>query len=170
MAWDFHLLFCRHARGIRCFLQRRGLDPDSAAELTQETFLRVLSAPISAQGDAESEDHASAYLYRVARNLGINHARRSLMTATLPLDAPCALRAAVQEQHAETIVVHRQQLRLVAAALADMPDRQRRAFVLHRIDGWPIARIGEHIGLSSTRTWELVHDAYRQIVLRSGGV
>lgn len=167
MAWDFQSLFRRHAPGIARSLRRRGLDAEAAADLTQDTFARVI-----ARGPAQDvSDYLSrAYLYRVARNLGINHAKRQALVLSLPLEQSEAQWALAREPDAETILASREQLPLVAAVLAELPERQRCAFLLHRVENWPIARIAEEIGLSPTRTWELVRDTYRRIVLRTGGL
>ncbi|WGR59422.1 hypothetical protein E3U26_01150 [Paracoccus ferrooxidans] len=104
------------------------------------------------------------------RALDINHAKRQALVLSLPLEQSEAQRALAREPDAETILASREQLRLVAAVLAELPERQRCAFLLHRVENWPIARIAEEIGLSPTRTWELVRDTYRRIVLRTGGL
>lgn len=167
MAWDFQSLFQRHAPGIARSLRRRGLDAEVAADLTQDAFARVIArGPVQDVSDCLSR----AYLYRVARNLGINHAKRQALVLSLPLERPEAQRALACEPDGEAILVAREQLRLVAQVLAGLPERQRRAFLLHRIEGLPIARIADQIGLSPTRTWELVRDSYRRIVLRTGGL
>ncbi|WP_460275920.1 RNA polymerase sigma factor [Celeribacter sp. ULVN23_4] len=167
MAWDFQKLFQRHAGGIARSLQRRGLDAEVACDLTQEAFVRA----IAAQPESDAPDHLTqAYLYKVARNLGINYAKRQALFSPVSLDAPEAQRVLAREPDTETIVASREQLRIVRAVLTEMPERQRRAFLLHRIENRPMARIAEELGLSTTRIWELVHDAYLQIVLRTGGL
>lgn len=166
-AWDFHYLFRRHAGGIRRSLTRRGFDTDVAADLTQDAFVRAMS---NACGDSVSGHFAQAYLYRIARNLGINHAKRRAFLQTIPLDTAEAQMVPGTQPDTETMIINRESLRLVIEILAELPDRHRQAFLLHRIEGWSIARIADYIGLSSTRTWELVREAYRQIVLRTGGL
>ncbi|WP_430691779.1 sigma factor [Nitrobacter winogradskyi] len=44
MPWDFHTLFMRHSKEIANALRRRGVSPENAADLTQEAFLRLLTA------------------------------------------------------------------------------------------------------------------------------
>ena len=167
MAWDFQGLFGRHARGISRALQRRGFDQEVAADLTQDTFLRVMSA--APEGEPP-EALMQAYLYKVARNLGINHAKREALFRPVDMDTPEAQAALARAPDTETLVASREQLRLVRAILMSLPELQRRAFLLHRIGNLPIARIAGEIGLSTTRTWELIRGAYREIVLRSGGL
>lgn len=167
MAWDFHSLFQMHAGGIRRSLRRRGFDGETAGDLTQDTFVRVMTA----QPESDGREHLTrAYLYKVARNLGINHAKRQSLFTPMSLDEPDAQPALAREPDTESIVVTRDQLRLVRTILLDLPPRHRQAFLLHRIENWTVARIADHMGISSTRAWELIHASYRQIILRTGGL
>ncbi|HWK38129.1 MAG TPA: sigma factor-like helix-turn-helix DNA-binding protein, partial [Hyphomicrobium sp.] len=47
--------------------------------------------------------------------------------------------------------------------LAELPEKTRRAFELHRLGEHTLAEVGEKIGLSTARTWALVHEAYRHL-------
>lgn len=94
MAWDIHILFLRHARGISRSLRRRGLDAETAADLTQDTFVSTMAA----RPDSDAPDNLMrAYLYRVARNLGVNHSKRQALIGTLSLDDPEAQRVPARE-------------------------------------------------------------------------
>ncbi|NPD17301.1 sigma-70 family RNA polymerase sigma factor [Xinfangfangia sp. D13-10-4-6] len=167
MAWDIHGLFQRHSRGISRALRRRGLDAETAADLTQDTFVRTLAAG----PDNDAADHLKqAYLYRVARNLWVNHTKREALLVSVPWDDPQAVTAQACAPDTETIVANREHLHLVTALLETLPERQRRAFLLHRIHNLPMARIAEELGISTTRTWELIRETYRLIVLRTGGL
>jgi RNA polymerase sigma-70 factor (ECF subfamily) len=61
-------------------------------------------------------------------------------------------------------------VKLMEAALAELPERTRKAFELHRLDERTISDIAQELGLSTTRTWTLIREAYRHIVLRTGGI
>lgn len=167
MAWDIDALFTRHSQGIFLSLKKRGFDTETALDLTQDAFLRALQA--QPRGDAP-EHSMRAYLYKIARNLGINYARRQGLAPMLPLDAASQASLVAREGDPESIVATRQQLRLVQEVLDSLPARQRQAFILHRLEGLPISQIAAELGLSNTRSWELVHQAYRTIVLRLGGL
>jgi len=72
--------------------------------------------------------------------------------------------------NAERIVYDRQLLQLTAAAMSELPERTRLAFELHRLGDHTLADVAQKIGLSTTRTWALVRDAYRHLILRTGGI
>lgn len=61
---DLKSLFQQHARALQSFLLRKSRDPNLAADLVQESFLRL-----SEQARHDYIDNSPAYLYRTARNL-----------------------------------------------------------------------------------------------------
>ncbi|MGV1873171.1 sigma-70 family RNA polymerase sigma factor [Agrobacterium rosae] len=167
MAWDLHGLFLRHANGIARSLRRRGLSEETAADITQDTFLRVLLVP---PAENVSNSNPAAYLYQVSRNLGINHQRRECLMDTVDLGDESVTNIVDPSPLPDTVVYDRQRLRLTEEALAELPERARRAFELHRLGERTISDVGQEVGLSTSRTWALIRDAYRHIVIRTGGM
>jgi RNA polymerase sigma-70 factor (ECF subfamily) len=153
-----------HAGEIVRALRRRGLSADTAADITQEAFLRVLTL---GPQEGSAIHNPKAYLHQVSRNLSINHQRRERLVTMVELDDALAERIVDPTPNAETVVYDRQRLRQTAQALAELPERTRKAFVLHRLGEHTIADVAKEIGLSTTRTWTLIRDAYRHLVLRT---
>src|SRR5690606_18573616 len=118
-----------HARDIAQSLRRRGIAEETAADLTQDTFVRVLVSP-PASGTASH--NPAGYLFRVARNLGIDHQRRERLLNYVDLAPEVFAAIADPSPSPETAVYDRQRLALTQAALAELPARTRRAFELHR--------------------------------------
>ncbi len=158
MAWDIHNLFKRHAQELKRSLRRRGLSEDNAADLTQDTFLRIMT--VSARG---SVDNPRAYLFQVSRNLATDFERRSRAAPFLAIAEDIVEAVADPRPSAEKALYYKQRLLASQAALAELPERTQRAFVLHRLDGLSIAEIGPLVGLSTTQTWSLIRDAYRHV-------
>jgi RNA polymerase sigma-70 factor (ECF subfamily) len=167
LSWDLHTLFRRHAGEIVRALRRRGLSAETAADITQEAFLRVL---MLRPQDGAAIHNPKAYLHQVSRNLSINHQRRARLVDMVELDDALSERLVDPAPNAETIVYDRQRLKQTAAALTELPERTRTAFMLHRLGDHTISDVARKIGLSTTRTWALIHDAYRHIVLRTSGI
>lgn len=167
MSWDLHKLFKEHAKEIMRALRRRGLSEEAAADLTQDTFLRVLAA---APRDASGVHNPRAYLHQVSRNLSINLQRRERASPIVSASEEVLAQVADLAPSPETIVRDRQSVKLMEAALAELPERTRKAFELHRLDERTISDIAQELGLSTTRTWTLIREAYRHIVLRTGGI
>ncbi|MDR6869333.1 RNA polymerase sigma-70 factor (ECF subfamily) [Bosea sp. BE125] len=164
MVWDIQKLFRHHAKDIARSLRRRGLTAEMAADLTQDTFLRVLSSP---PRDDAAHHNPKAYLYQVSRNLSINHIRRERLVERVELDDEAFAQLAEPLPSPETIVHDRQRLKLVEAALAELPARTRTAFEMHRLGDHTISEVARELDLSVTRTWTLIRDAYRHIVMRT---
>lgn len=100
---------------------------------------------------------------RAARNLMTDEWRRDRRRPLTDL-APHARDAVTDPApRADQRLEDRERLSCVARALAQMPPRTRRVFELHRLGGRTIAEVGAGIGLSPTRTWGLIHEAYRII-------
>ena len=165
MAWDLQKLFQRHALDISRALRKRGHSAETAADLTQDTFLRVLAA---APADGTANHNPKAYLYQVSRNLSVNHFKRHRLMGTVDLGEEILAQIPDPSPTPETVVYDRQRLRCTALALAELPERTRIAFELHRLNDLTIAEVAARLGLSTTRTWALIRDAYRHIVLRAG--
>jgi RNA polymerase sigma-70 factor (ECF subfamily) len=68
---DAELLFALHRQGVFRYLCRVVGRPDTAQDLTQEVFLRVTRARVP---DADPSGHR-AWVFKIARNLVLNHVR-----------------------------------------------------------------------------------------------
>lgn len=143
------------------------MDAETAADLTQDAFLKVLVSP---PPEIAQTHNPKAYLYRAARNLGIDHGRRERVLVRVDLSDERFEAIADPSPSAETIVYDRQKLGLVEAALAELPRRVREAFELHRIGGLTIAEVANRLEMSTTRTWVLIRDAYEHIEDRLNGL
>ena len=160
MTWDPQTLFRRHSQELVRFLRGRGLTAETAADLAQDTFIRLLTAHRQPAGP---QDNPRAYLFQVSRNLSIDFMRRERLVTLADLGEDEMAAIADPSPSPETIVYDRQRLELSAAALAELPERTRRAFELHRLSDMTLAEVGRELGLSTSQTWALIRSAYRHI-------
>jgi RNA polymerase sigma-70 factor (ECF subfamily) len=158
--WDVRSLFLKHAREIDRFLRRRGHSAEAAADIAQDTFVRLLAAGPKI---ASEQDNPKAYLYQISRNLSIDYQRRERLMPHVALSDDDVARVADPSPSPETLVYDKQRLAVTLAAINELPERTRRAFELHRLDSLTINEVAGKIGLSTTRTWALIRDAYRHI-------
>ncbi|GLU27994.1 DNA-directed RNA polymerase sigma-70 factor [Brucella sp. NBRC 12950] len=145
------------------FLHRRGINQETAVDLTQDTFLRVIATP---PRDGMKNHNPKAYLYQAARNLGINYQKREALIETTSLDDEEVVRLADPAPSAERIIYSKQCLMQTHLALSELPERTRLAFEMHRLGERTVAEVGEELGISTTRAWTLIRDAYRHLVGR----
>lgn len=161
MAWDLQTLFRRHAKELTRSLRRRGLSEDAAADITQDAFVRMLAA-----SSGGTDDNPRAYLYQVSRNLVIDHNRRRRAAPIDEVSETALLSVVDPIPSAEAALYDKQRLAMTQVALSELPDRTRRAFELHRMEGLTIAEVAPHVGLSVTQTWSLIRTAYRHVRTR----
>ncbi|NDW07588.1 RNA polymerase sigma factor [Jiella pacifica] len=159
--WDVQNLFRRHAREIDRFLRRRGHSAETAADLTQDTFVRIITA--APRGKAHNP---RAYLHQIARNLSVDLYRRERHVERADLTDEEFQRVADAAPGPETIVYDRQRLAIVERALQELPEPTRRAFELHRLGERTMSEVAGELGLSVSRTWTLIRRAYLHLRAR----
>jgi RNA polymerase sigma-70 factor (ECF subfamily) len=142
-------LVTEHGRTLEKFLARKLDNPEDAAELAQEAFMRLhrLEHP-------ESLDNARAFLFQVASNLAVDQLRRrqlhfrflraekSLVEEGEPPDINAA--GASPEQ----IIDAQERLRNIRSAIDELPFKVKQAFLLHRQNGMSYSDIAEQMQVS----------------------
>lgn len=129
---------------------------DAAEDVVQEAWLRLnRTATTGAPGPIEQP---LAYLYRTVRNVALDLVRRTsfeMRTFTeLPEEGVLSGAAASPED----TVSGRQDLKLVIAALDELPERTRRAVELYRFHDYRLKDIAAHFGISVGLSHKLVFD------------
>jgi RNA polymerase sigma-70 factor (ECF subfamily) len=123
---DVERLFADHHDGVYRYLRRVVGEPEPARDLTQEVFLRVSRAGVP----EASEVGRRAWVFRIARNLALNHLRDGRRR---PVNVPL--------NHA--VVPATQELSLaLRRAVAELPDLDRDVFLLRETAGLSYDEIG----------------------------
>ena len=146
----------RYSRELLNFLARFVGDRHAAADLAQESYVRVLAA----QQAGQTVRDPRALLYRTARNLVIDNHRRAEVRAQVgeratgdegpDLDGL----AGPQSQEPEAILSSRQELAAIVATIEKLPPRCRETFILHKFDDLSYREIADRMGVS-VRTVEM---------------
>jgi RNA polymerase sigma-70 factor (ECF subfamily) len=148
----FEELLARHERKVWSFLRRSVGDPTLAEDLLQEVFLRVINARAEWRGEAKF----TTWVYAIARNLCVDHARRAVHRDARSLDAPTRPddeagetmhdRVAADARDAEGLASDGQVRVRVEAAVAALPPDQREVFLLREVMDLPFAEIATVVG------------------------
>lgn len=131
---------------LRRFFLRRLRNAADAADATQETFLRLLSAT-----PTSLVENPHAYLFRAARNIAVDQERQRRRRAQVecPIADPDAvLNVPSSAPSPETEVIDRQRLRMFEQALLALPERARLVLLLNRQEGMSYPAIARHLGVS----------------------
>ena len=150
----FGLLVLRWEADVRAFLVSMLGSIEEAEDLAQETFVKVHRQA----GRYRAEGRFRSWLLRIAGNLARSRLRRRKILRWVSFDAvrhdPPDWRLAPDED-----LQARQRAAAVRAAVADLPDRQRQALVLHRYQGLKYKEIAETMGTTVPGVESLIQRA-----------
>lgn len=164
-AFDF--LIQKYRKPIIHFMFRMVRNQAVAEELAQEVFLRVYRSRETYRAEARF----STWLYRIATNLGVNHARdtRHERTAsTVYLDEPDSESGSTPDvpDHtpgAEASMLQRERMNAIRQHVLALPERQRMAVLMHKYEGMDYKQIGDVLKLSESATKSLLFRAYQTL-------
>ena len=139
---SFDAVFAAYRGRVFGYLARMAGRRDFAEDLTQEVFLRLARAARGLRPDT----NLRGWLFTVARNVLVSHARAAKATAALAselADRPLAPTTSPYEAHAASLT----QLK-VEHALAALPAGYREVVLLVAVEGLPAADVGALLSLS----------------------
>jgi RNA polymerase sigma-70 factor (ECF subfamily) len=137
----FEALYGRHRGGLYRYLSRQTRNPESANDLFQEVWSKV----IASRERYEPRAKFQTFLYRIAHNCFVDYCRRSTVRAEISGDAqeddwqgslpgPDDDRPDLRAEQAQTVARYK-------AALADLPAEQRDVFLLYEESGLSLEEI-----------------------------
>ncbi|MCD5971876.1 MULTISPECIES: RNA polymerase sigma factor [Pseudomonas] len=141
---DLKALYLAHRGEIQAYLDRRLRCKETAADLTQDTFIRL-----SEQMGRTRIENFRAYLFSSARNLFIDHTRRQEHRKGEPLDLQDMSEAEQRTPTLEQAAIANQQLSALNEVIQNMPEPCREVFLMVRVEGLTYVEIGERLGISS---------------------
>lgn len=144
-------------RDLLRFFRRRVRCPDTAADLAQETQLRVWLR--SREGQI---DNPRAFAFRVAENLVVDHCRRqAIREICIPLEDEHTDTVAACDPAPEYSLEQKQRLNRLNEALSELPEKCRSAFLLNRLEGLSHKAIAARLGVSESMVAKYLAQAMR---------
>jgi RNA polymerase sigma-70 factor, ECF subfamily len=163
----FSILIEKYRKQIVHFMFRMARNQAVAEELAQEVFLRVYRSRQTYRAEAKF----STWLYRIATNLGVNHARDTKYERSAQnvyLDQPdqetgTTPDVADNTLSAEQSLVREERMKAIRKHVMALPERQRSAVLMHKYQEMDYKEIGEVLKLSESATKSLLFRAYQTL-------
>lgn len=149
----FKTLVARHQKPLFNFALRQLRSPTAAEDVVQDAFVRV----VQSASDFKHEARFSTWLYTIARNLCIDHLRKTALRRHPSLDearpgsdgeGPSLgeqmpdSRASVERGATSTELRSR-----IAGAVEELPEEQREVFLMREVANLPFKEIAEITGV-----------------------
>ena len=162
---DIATLYADHHGWLQGWLRKRLGNAADAADLAQDTFVRLLSR---APGEPLNFTAPRAYLATVANRLTINfYRRRSLEQAYLAALAQTPEDLAPSLEHQALVL---EALDEIDQVLALLPAKTRQAFLMVQVEGYTQEEIASRLNLSVRSVQRYLARAFEEfIVLASQG-
>jgi RNA polymerase sigma-70 factor (ECF subfamily) len=163
----FDYLVQKYRRPLVSFMYRMARNTAVAEDLAQEVFLRVYRSRQTYEASAKF----TTWLYRIATNLAVNHARdtrHERPEVTVSLDEPdeetgTTLDLPDATVTAEESLVRRERRLAIRAKVEALPERQKLAVIMHKYQQMDYKQIADVLKLSESATKSLLFRAYETL-------
>jgi RNA polymerase sigma-70 factor, ECF subfamily len=163
----FEYLVQKYRRPMLNFMYRMAHNSAVAEDLAQEVFLRVYRSREKYEASAKF----TTWLYRIASNLAVNHARDTRHQRpenTVSLDEPdqesgLTMDLPDNSLSAEEAIVRRERLAAIRQRVEGLPERQKMALIMHKYQQMDYHQIAEVLKLSESAIKSLLFRAYETL-------
>jgi RNA polymerase sigma-70 factor, ECF subfamily len=163
----FEYLVQKYRRPMVSFMYRMARNSAVAEDLAQEVFLRVYRSRETYEESAKF----STWLYRIATNLAVNHARdtrHERPEVQVSLDEPdddtgTTLELPDASLNAEQQMVRQERLLAIRRKIEALPEQQRLAVIMHKYQQMDYKQIADVLKKSESATKSLLFRAYETL-------
>ena len=132
-----------HERMLRAWLNSRYAEQIDVDDVIQEALIRVLRAR-----EEKDLNSPKAYFFAIARNLALDHIRRSRVVFNESIFCNEAMDLLDEAESIEETVSRNQELEILTEAIQALPERCRRVFTLSKVYGMTYNQIAEEMGIT----------------------
>jgi len=163
----FEYLVQKYRRPMLNFMYRMAHNAAVAEDLAQEVFLRVYRS----RENYEASAKFTTWLYRIATNLAVNHARdtrHERPEAVVSIDEPdedtgLTVDVADTSLSAEENILRRERMAAIRERVQALPERQKTAVIMHKYQQMDYRQIADVLKLSESATKSLLFRAYETL-------
>ena len=171
---DFEKLVTAYEKNVYNIALRMVGDPDDAADMTQETFIKAYRALSSFRGDSKF----SSWLYRIASNVCLDFLRSRSRHPQVSLnssdeDDRTTFELPDMSRNPEEQLMKKLSMEAVRRGLEQLPEQQRQILVLRELGGLSYAELARILGLEEGTVKSRIFRARKRlcaILLRDGNI
>ncbi|MDR6559921.1 MULTISPECIES: RNA polymerase sigma factor [unclassified Arcicella] len=139
---------------------------EEAEDLAQEVFIELYESIHSFRGEAK----VSTFLYRIAVTKSLDYLRKqkrqkrlSFVLSLFGLEDQIQSVGSIETDHPGVLLENKERTNLMFSKIDELPERQRVAFSLHKIDGLSYQEIAEVMELSISSIESLIFRAKQSL-------
>ena len=140
--------FLEHNSFLQKFLARFLSQRQDIEDVVQETYLRAFRAEQGKTEQGKVIEHPKAFLFQIAKNVALTQlSKKSRQITDYIEDVELSLvvdNGATTEQELEA----REHIAILCEAIAAMPERRQRAYLMRKVHGATHKEIAESLGIS----------------------
>ena len=163
----FNYLVQKYRRPMVSFMYRMARNSSAAEDLAQEVFQRVYRSRATYEASAKF----TTWLYRIATNLAVNHARdtrHERPEVQVSLDEPDQETGTTFEVpdgtlNAEQAIMRRERMRAIRQKVEALPEQQKQAVIMHKYQQMDYKQIADVLKKSESATKSLLFRAYETL-------
>lgn len=171
---DFEKLVTAYEKNVYNLALRMVGDPEDAADMTQETFIKAYRALSGFRGDSKF----SSWLYRIASNVCLDFLRSRSRHPQISLsgadeDDRTAFELPDMSQNPEEQLMKKLSMEAVRRGLGQLPEQQRQILVLRELGGLSYAELAQTLGLEEGTVKSRIFRARKRLcalLLRDGNI
>jgi RNA polymerase sigma-70 factor (ECF subfamily) len=156
---NMQVLYTDHHGWLCSWLRRKLGCAHTAADVAQDTFLRIIASRDALLGVREPR----AYLTTTAKRLLVDRARRQLIERAYLAELALAIESAAGFPSPQDILEALQALEQISGALRGLSDKPHHAFLLHYLDGLTHAEVATQLEVSTRMVQKYLVQALAQV-------
>ena len=154
---DLRAWMVEYGPALRRYFERR-VGAAEAEDLVQDVFLHLQARAVGG-----AVDNVERYLFRIAGNVLVSRHRHRAARGFSLTDALDEALEPVETIAAERVLIGKQDVARVIAAMQALPPRTREAFIFHRFNEMTYPAIARRMGISVSAVGQLIARALEKL-------
>ena len=150
-----------YAKDLKRFIFFKTQDIDAAEDILQDTFIKLWD-----NCDNVNYSSVKSYLYAVANNSFLNKVKHDKVVSKYQ----DGHQLKVTNESPEFVLLEKEFLEKIEAAIEALPEKQREVFLLSRLEKKKYAEISEMLGISVKAVEKRMHSALKTMREKIGDV